>query len=116
MCSRLPGVTFVADHLAHNGNEGGELETWGPAIDALGKLPNVYAKMGAVEEWDVPNPGDYMDRAIKAFGFDRILFESNWFVSEAMGDPYERTPSLLKAACERANATEAEIRKVFAEN
>jgi len=115
-CSKFPNMTFVIDHLAHNGNDGGEMEKWGPAIDALAKLPNVYAKMGAVEEWDVPNPGDYMDRTIAAFSFDRILYESNWFVSEAMGDTYDRTASLLKAACERAGATEADLYKVFAGN
>ena len=50
-------MTFVIDHLAHNGNKGGAMDTWGPAIDALGQLPNVYMKMGASEEWDVENPG-----------------------------------------------------------
>ena len=29
------------------------MELWGPAIDQLGQLPNVYIKMGAVEEWHV---------------------------------------------------------------
>eukprot|EP01052_Picozoa_sp_SAG31_P064893 SAG31_NODE_23736_length_497_cov_1.110553_1_plen_81_part_10 len=50
VCAKFPGMTFIIDHLAHNGNDGGEMETWGPAIDALGKLPNVYCKMGAIEE------------------------------------------------------------------
>merc|ERR550514_1709410 len=115
-CAKFPAMTFIIDHLAHNGNDGGAMEAWGPAIDALGALPNVYCKMGAVEEWEVENPGDYMDRAIAAFGFDRILYESNWFVSAAMGDPYDKTAKLLKAACERASATEADLRKVFAGN
>eukprot|EP00747_Dinoflagellata_sp_TGD_P209860 gnl/TRDRNA2_/TRDRNA2_83239_c0_seq1.p1 gnl/TRDRNA2_/TRDRNA2_83239_c0~~gnl/TRDRNA2_/TRDRNA2_83239_c0_seq1.p1 ORF type:complete len:112 (-),score=22.26 gnl/TRDRNA2_/TRDRNA2_83239_c0_seq1:63-368(-) len=92
------------------------MEKWGPAIDELGKLPNVFAKMGATEEWGVENHGDYMDRAISAFGFDRILYESNWFVSEATGDSYDKTANLLLAACKRANASESDIRKVFAEN
>mmetsp|Transcript_32398 Transcript_32398/g.92277 ORF Transcript_32398/g.92277 Transcript_32398/m.92277 type:complete len:294 (-) Transcript_32398:2-883(-) len=115
-CSRLPGMTFVLDHLAHNGNDGGEMEAWGPAIDALGKLPNVYAKMGAVEEWDVPDPAAYMDRAIAAFGFDRILYESNWFVSEAMGFDYDRSATLLLEACRRAGATDDDLKKVFRSN
>ena len=50
-------MTFIIDHLAHNGNNGGEMAKWGPAIDALGKLPNVYMKMGATEQWNVDNPG-----------------------------------------------------------
>lgn len=116
VCEMLPDMVFVIDHLAHNGNNGGEMAKWGPAIDRLGKLPNAYMKMGAVEEWEVEDPGEYMDRAIKAFGFDRILYESNWFVSEAMGDVYDRTPTLLLKACERAGASEADLHKVFAGN
>lgn len=116
-CGKFPEMTFVIDHLAHNtSEEGGDIETWGPAIDKLGLLRNVYAKMGAVEEWNVSKPSDYMDRAIAVFGFDRILYESNWFVSEALGDSYDKTASLLLAACHRAGATTEDLRKVFKGN
>lgn len=114
--AKFPNITFVIDHLAHNGNEGGEMEKWGPAMDAIGACPNAYAKMGATEEWDVPNVGDCMDRAIAAFGFDRILYESNWFVCEAMGDSFDKTANLLLEACNRAGASEEDISKVFRGN
>jgi L-fuconolactonase len=114
--SKFPDMTFIIDHLAHNGNEGGEMETWGPAIDAIGKCPNVYCKMGASEEWGVANKGEYMDRAIAAFGFDRILYESNWFVNEAMGDSYDTAAKLLLEACARAGATAADLAKIFRGN
>merc|ERR1719433_757208 len=102
-------MTFIVDHLAHNGNDGGSLEEWAPAIDALGALSNVFVKMGAIEEWDVPDPVPYLDHAIAAIGFDRIIFESNWFVSEAMGHEYARTAELLIAACLRAGATDEDL-------
>jgi len=114
--SKFPNMTFVIDHVAHNGNEGGEMEKWGPAMDAIGKCPNAYAKMGATEEWGVTNAADYIDRAIAAFGFDRILYESNWFVNEAMGDAYDTSAKLLLDACNRAGATEADVFKVFRSN
>ncbi|CAE7749912.1 ARP, partial [Symbiodinium necroappetens] len=110
---RFPHMVFVIDHLAHNGNRGGEMEVWGPAMDSLSKLKNVYVKLGAPEQWDVPNPADFLDRAIKAFGFDRLLYESNWFVNEAMGDSYDKTADLVYDACMRAHATEAELRKAM---
>ena len=110
--ARFPHMVFVIDHLAHNGNRGGEMEVWGPAMDGLGKLKNVYVKLGASEEWDVPNPADFLDRAVKAFGFDRLLYESNWFVSEAMGDSYDKTAGLVYDACMQARATEAEAQGV----
>ena len=114
--AKFPRMTFVIDHLAHNGNLGGEMHVWGPAIDALSKLPNVYMKMGAMEQWDVSCPGDYMDRAIAAFGFDRILYESNWFVNEAVGEEYDKTALVLYDACKRAGASHADLRKVFHDN
>jgi len=114
--NQFPDMSFIICHAAHCGNDGGELESWGPAIDELGKLPNVYLKTGAVEEWDVPDPVPYMDRAVTAFPFDRILYESNWFVSEALGDSYDKTAKLLHAACLKRGATEADLKKVFADN
>ena len=113
---RFPHMTFVIDHLAHNGNKGGDMEAWGPAMDSLGKLPNVYVKLGATEEWDVPNPEDFLDRAIQAIGFDRVLYESNWFVNEAMGDQYDRSAGLVYDACKRAGASETDLSKVFHDN
>lgn len=37
-----------------------DMDTWGPAIDALGQLPNVYMKMGATEQWEVEDPGSML--------------------------------------------------------
>ena len=61
------------------------MDVWGPALDKLGALPNCYCKMGAVEEWGVEDPGAYMDRAIAAFGLDRVLYESNCECSSSRG-------------------------------
>jgi len=115
-CRNFPEMTFVIDHLAHNGNDGGEMETWGPAMDELGRLENVFCKMGAIEQWDVDQPEKYLDRAIAAFGFHRIMYESNWFCNEALGFSYNRTASLLKEACLRAGASASDIANVFEGN
>jgi predicted TIM-barrel fold metal-dependent hydrolase len=67
-CAKFPGMTFVIDHCAHNGNDGaphqhslphplifsynseksscgagGDMAVWGPAMDKLGALPNCYS-------------------------------------------------------------------------
>eukprot|EP00811_Abedinium_folium_P003367 NODE_13096_length_1185_cov_5.037807.p1 GENE.NODE_13096_length_1185_cov_5.037807~~NODE_13096_length_1185_cov_5.037807.p1 ORF type:complete len:301 (+),score=104.02 NODE_13096_length_1185_cov_5.037807:22-903(+) len=115
-CARFPGMPFVLDHLVHNGMRGGEMEVWGPAIDALGKLPNVCAKLSGCDEWGVEDPTPMLDRAIAAFGFDRLLYGSNWFCNEAKGEAFDKTAVLVKAACERHGAGPAELRKVFRDN
>ena len=58
----------------------------------------------------------YIDHALSAFGFERCLAEGNWFVSEGLGESYGRVFELLKEGCERAGATAAQERAVFAGN
>ena len=72
--------------------------------------------MGAIEEWGVADPAPYIDHALQVFGFERCLAEGNWFVSEGLGESYGRVFELLKEGCERAGATAAQERAVFAGN
>ena len=111
-------MTFILDHLGHNSG-GDDFETWAPAIADLAKrCPNVYAKLGAIEQWDTrePGPGAYLDHAIREFGFDRVLAESNWFVSTAMGFDYDDTFGKVMDALRRAGATPAQVESVFEGN
>ena len=54
--------------------------------------------------------------AQQVFGYERCLAEGNWFVSEGLGESYGRVFELLKEGCERAGATAAQERAVFAGN
>jgi len=72
--------------------------------------------MGAIEEWTVDDPQPYLREALAAFGFDRCLAESNWFVSEALGRPYARSFEDLQVALDAVGATDADRRAVFADN
>ena len=57
-------MCFILDHLGHNGG-GDDFDTWAPALTALARASkNVYAKLGAIEQWDVPDPGRYLDHAL----------------------------------------------------
>ena len=76
----------------------------------------MVAKLGAIEEWDVADAAPFLDHALKVFGADRVLAESNWFVSGAKGDAYDATFSKVAAACVRAGFTEAQTDAVFSGN
>lgn len=112
---KFPKMSFVLDHLGHNSG-GEDFETWAPAIESLAKLPNVVAKLGAIEQWDVADPGKFLDHALNVFGADRVMAESNWFVNEAMGKTYDDSFNMVAAACERAGYSEAQIDAVFCGN
>ena len=88
------------------------------AEPALAALPNVVAKLGAIEEWEVEDPAPYLDHALAVFGWNRVMYEGNWFVSAAHagGNDYDDTAHHVMAACERAGATAAQVRSVFCAN
>ena len=64
----------------------------------------------------VSDPAPYLDLAFKVFGFERVMYESNWFVSRALGDDYDKTFRLVKAALARAGASAEQMDAVFSGN
>lgn len=117
IAEECPGTTIVLDHLAYGC---GNLEHFQTEIGLLAKHPNVVVKLCALEEWEENghdgNFDPYLDFALQTFGFDRCLFESNWFVCEAMNFSYERIVALVKASLQRCGASEADIAAVFGGN
>ena len=72
--------------------------------------------MGAIEEWGVADPKPYLIVVLWAFGLDRCLAESNWFVSKAMGCSYDASFAKLNDALDAIGASDADRRAVFYEN
>ena len=55
-------------------------------------------------------------QALASFGPDRCMFGGNWFVPVAFdGRPYRKTAEQVAAALARTGATDAAVRKVFAD-
>jgi L-fuconolactonase len=101
LVDRHPNLTFVLDHLAKPRIRDGLLSPWQENIRALGKRPNVYAKIsGMVTEADYGNwtPAQlrpYVDVALDAFGPSRIMFGSDWPVCLVACD-YARWANLMR--------------------
>ena len=85
---RCPEVTFVLDHIGKPGIAHGLREPWWSQIAALAALPNVVCKLsGVVTEadpaaWREEQLAPYLARTLEAFGPDRLMFGSDWPVSE----------------------------------
>ncbi|MCW3794725.1 amidohydrolase family protein [Paenibacillus sp. LS1] len=83
----FPEQRFVLDHLAKPDIKSGILSPWKEAIESLAAQPNASCKLsGMVTEADWANwtPSDftaYLNIAIEAFGADRLMFGSDWPVS-----------------------------------
>ncbi len=113
-CKKCPKeMLFVLDHMLHN-DGGDDFEVWSKNISNLAdEVPNSYCKLGAAEEWGCQNCSKYLEFAIDTFGYDRVMYESNWFVSEIYGCEYDATAKLLYNVLRSKNASDIEMQKVF---
>jgi len=80
----VPRVTFVLDHLGKPDVRGKNLEPWATDLKALAALPNVVCKISGLtteadwKNWQTADLEFYFQQALESFGFDRLLFGSDW--------------------------------------
>ena len=105
IASRLPELCIVINHIAHIPIDGNEIDpSWIETFQRAAANPRVYMKVSAVMEQATvqPAPEDVdfyrpaLDAMWDAFGEDRLIYGSNWPVSERAGD-YAAGINLVKA-------------------
>ncbi|KUL45423.1 amidohydrolase family protein [Streptomyces regalis] len=113
---RLPGLTFVLDHLGKPPIASGTLDPWAGHIRRLALLPHAVCKLsGLVTEadwgsWTVEDLRPYADTVLDAFGPERLMFGSDWPVCR-LAAPYAQ---VIAAATElTAGLAAAERHEVF---
>jgi len=116
---RCPEVRFVLDHIAKPGVRDGLLDPWREQLRELARLPNVVCKLSGViteadhEHWTREQLRPYLDHVVECFGLDRVLFGSDWPVSE-QSHGYATWIDILEEVL--AGCSEAELRRVFRDN
>ncbi|MGW5634711.1 amidohydrolase family protein [Streptomyces sp. NPDC003832] len=98
--ARLPGLTFVLDHLGKPPVASATLHPWAADLRALAELPNTVCKLSgllteAAPGRTVTDLRPYADTALDAFGPDRIMFGSDWPVS-TQAAPYGEVLDLTR--------------------
>jgi predicted TIM-barrel fold metal-dependent hydrolase len=79
-----PQVAFVLDHLGVPDVAGRALDPWRGHIAELARLPNLSCKISGViayadrQAWTVDDLRPFVEHAIACFGWDRVLFGSDW--------------------------------------
>jgi L-fuconolactonase len=116
LVKRCPDVSFVLDHLGKPGIRHGLREPWWGQIRELARHPNVVCKLsGVVTEadhahWKRTDVLPYVVHAIDCFGFERMLYGSDWTVSELT----HRYPEWVEIVDEAiAGASEDEKRALY---
>jgi len=110
VCS-VPEVTFVLDHFGKPDVRGKGTGPWAADLKALATLPNVVCKISGLTteaDWKNWRPADlafFFHEALECFGFDRVLFGSDWPVMTLAAD-YDRWLDVVRSAFSFANESE----------
>jgi L-fuconolactonase len=113
---RCPDVAFVLDHIGKPDIKNGLREPWFGQIRALAGLPNIVCKISGViteadhQHWKRQDVEPYIAHAIECFGFDRIMYGSDWTVSN-LTHAYPIFVEILDEIL--TGCTEADLRRFY---
>ncbi len=120
LVERCPDVRFVLDHIGKPDIRGGFFEPWATQLATLARYAYVDCKVsGLVTEadhhrWTAEDLKPYIDHVIECFGFDRLMYGSDWPVACQASD-YPRWVETLGNALEALGADRGEIEALFRE-
>jgi L-fuconolactonase len=102
VAERQPELRMVIDHLAKPLIAQGRLEPWATDLRRAALCPKVYCKLSGMPTeagagWTDANLMPYVRVAVEAFGYERLMFGSDWPVCLLEGG-YERVIGALRGA------------------
>jgi L-fuconolactonase len=92
LVQEFPQQPFVIDHIAKPVIKKRLVSPWREGLEALARFENVYCKLSGMvtetnwHEWNAEDFFPYLDIAIGAFGFDRVMIGSDWPVCTLSGN------------------------------
>lgn len=107
----IPDVQMVLDHIGKPDIKNGAISPWAEQIRELARFPNVSCKISGVateahhDRWTNAELKRFIDTAIDAFGFDRIMFGGDWPVA-LQAIEYQTWVKILDNIIGSASATE----------
>jgi L-fuconolactonase len=101
LAERFPEQKFVLDHMAKPPIRSGEIDSWAAQIRRLAASSNVYCKLSGMvteadrDRWRAEDFRPYLDVVFESFGWDRLMFGSDWPVCLVAGD-YHQVKGLIE--------------------
>jgi L-fuconolactonase len=112
LAARHPDLRMVVDHIAKPRIAvGDDLASWSRDMKAVADIPTISCKLsGMVTEadhaaWKPSDLTPYVDAVVEMFGFNRLMFGSDWPVCELASD-YGRTLDALRHSLGSISASE----------
>lgn len=84
LADAAPDVQFVLDHCGVPDIKGKGFEPWSKGISELARRPNVAVKISGITayadstSWSVADLRPYVDHCVANFGWDRLVWGSDW--------------------------------------
>ena len=113
-----PDVRHALNHCGGPDIKGEQFEPWASHIRELAAFENVHCKVSGIvttasENWTREELKPYIRHLIEAFGYDRLMFGSDWPVCTLAATYQEWVDALLWAV---EDASDAEKNRLFYEN
>ena len=112
LARRLPDLPMVIDHIAKPPIKAGRFDGWREDMAAAAAFPNVCCKLSGMiteadhQRWKPADLKPYVEHVIDCFGFDRVMFGSDWPVCLLAGS-YERMLNALVECLDEPGDAEA---------
>ena len=119
LINQCPGVSFILDHCGNPLVKEREIEPWRTHLREIANLPNVVCKVSGIvvnadlQNWTAEDLRPYVEHVIEVFGWDRVMFGSDWPVC-TLAASYSRWVEALMMLTDAAG--ESNQRKLFFEN
>jgi predicted TIM-barrel fold metal-dependent hydrolase len=119
LISKCRDVVFILDHCGVPQVHEKNLDPWRSYIVEIARLSNVSCKISGLvayadpQRWTVEDLRPFVERAIASFGWDRVLFGSDWPVCTPSAS-YQQWVGALRAITQEAG--EVNQRKSFNDN
>jgi predicted TIM-barrel fold metal-dependent hydrolase len=119
LVSKCPDVVFILDHCGVPQVKEKNLDPWRSYITEIAKFSNVSCKISGLvayadpERWTTDDLRPFVEHAIASFGWDRVLFGSDWPVC-TLSASYPQWVAALEEITRGAG--EVNQRKLFRDN
>jgi predicted TIM-barrel fold metal-dependent hydrolase len=114
-----PATTFILDHCGVPRVKDRVLDPWRTDITELASFPNVYVKISGLvayadpDRWKAEDLRPYVEHVLASFGWDRVMFGSDWPVCTLTASYKQWVDALLSLT---ANAGRENQQKLFHDN
>lgn len=119
MKGKYPGLRLVIDHIASPPIAEGKMDGWNRDMETVARLPDVWCKLSGMvtradhRKWKPENLKPYVDHVIACFGYDRLMFGTDWPISTLAGS-YSKVVKALRSVL--GPLREDDEAKVWGEN